>query len=193
MFMVEFKNISEIKGYENVKGYVLSSEGYVYSGHHVKNDENTGRISIVIHDDINKFKKLKGSEDSKGYLCLDLRKKNGKLNYPKIHRLVAEAFLENPENLPQVNHIDGNKTNNNVENLEWVNNKDNRVHALENKLISGINYGVGQYDLDGNLIDAFDTAREALLKMGKPLTSGNIGRVINGKRKTAYGYIWKQL
>ena len=132
--MVEFKNISEIKGYENVKGYVLSSEGYVYSGRHVKNDENTGRISIVIHDDINKFKKLKGSKDSKGYLCLDLRNKNGKLSYPKIHRLVAEAFLENPENLPQVNHIDSNKTNNNVENLEWCSYSQNTKHAVANGL-----------------------------------------------------------
>ena len=191
--MVEFKNISEIKGYENVKGYALSNEGKVYSGRGIKNDENTGRISRIIHDDINKYKELKGSKDSKGYLCLDLRGKNGKLNYPKIHRLVAEVFLENPENLPQVNHIDGNKTNNNVENLEWVTNKDNRIHALENGLKKEMTYGVGQYDLDGNLIDTFDTAREALLKMGKPLTSGNIGRVINGKRKTAYGYIWKQL
>lgn len=72
---------------------------------------------------------LKPQLNGKGYLRVSIGKK---LMF--VHRLVAEKYIPNPNNLPQVNHKDGNKLNNSVDNLEWVSNKQNREHALENGL-----------------------------------------------------------
>lgn len=77
----------------------------------------------------NKEKELKTQTDKKGYEKIKL---NGKTY--RIHRLVAEAFIANPDNLPQVNHIDGNKQNNDVSNLEWCDNSFNQKHAWDNNL-----------------------------------------------------------
>lgn len=78
----------------------------------------------------NEKKELKTQIDKKsGYKRIKL---NGK-SY-KVHRLVAEAFIPNPESLPQVNHIDGNKLNNHIDNLEWCNNSYNQKHAWDNGL-----------------------------------------------------------
>lgn len=67
--------------------------------------------------------------DSEGYRMLTLREKPNKYMRPRVHRIVAELFIPNPDNLPQVNHIDCDKTNNAVSNLEWISNRDNTIHA----------------------------------------------------------------
>ena len=67
-------------------------------------------------------------ENKKGYLKIGLFQ-NGKLYKRRVNRLVAQAFISNPDNLPQVNHKDGNKKNNSYTNLEWVTNEENREHA----------------------------------------------------------------
>ena len=69
---------------------------------------------------------IKPQKDHKGYLYVEI----GRKKY-KLHRLVAKYFLPNPDNLPQVNHIDCDKSNNNVTNLEWVTNRENYEHALK--------------------------------------------------------------
>lgn len=71
--------------------------------------------------------------DGCGYYQVKLHK-NGKKYYRRVHRLVAEAFIPNKFNLPQVNHIDGNKLNNSTSNLEWCDNKENTQHGYDNKL-----------------------------------------------------------
>lgn len=71
-----------------------------------------------------------------GYCELSLHK-DGKEKRYKVHRLVAEAFLPNPDNLPEVNHIDGNKENNNVKNLEWCTSKQNKEHGWNTGLYTG--------------------------------------------------------
>ena len=78
---------------------------------------------------------LKLKKDKYGYLVVSLHKKDIKKCYT-VHRLVAKAFIPNPESLPQINHVDGNKENNSVFNLEWCTSRDNMRHAFERGLIS---------------------------------------------------------
>ena len=89
---------------------------------------------------------LKASLGNHGYLCLNLRK-NNKTYLKSIHRLVGQAFIPNPENKPQIDHIDRDKSNNNVENLRWVNNSENQQNQdvkCTNKLgIKNICYNEG--------------------------------------------------
>lgn len=166
------KKLSDIPGYENCTNYTLYSDGRVYSSY--KED----------------FLKL--PKDSKGYEYLDIRRSKSKLKCPKIHQLIMLAFSDS-DIKDQINHIDGDKTNNDISNLEYVTNRENREHAIRTGLKNEIYYGIAQYDLNGNFLNVYATASEALKHIGvtgEP--SGNIGRAIRGHRKTAYGYIWKQ-
>lgn len=95
----------DIDGYEN---YQVTSWGRVFN-------KETGRF-------------LKPQVHDKGYLRIDLCK-DGDRKHFKVHRLVAEAFIPNPECKPQINHIDGNNQNNSVTNLEWVTNAENAEKA----------------------------------------------------------------
>lgn len=69
-----------------------------------------------------------------GYYDCRIPNKYGKNKNPRIHRMVAETFIPNPDNKKQVNHKDGNKLNNNVDNLEWATNKENQIHSVKNGL-----------------------------------------------------------
>ena len=115
--------------------------------------------------------------NNKGYLYVNLCK-DGKVKKYKIHRLVAEAYLPNPNNLPQVDHIDGNKMHNYLNNLQWITNRDN-CRKSNNKPIL-------QYDLDGNFIREWECAYD----VGKEVNTGIIN-CLKGRTKTAYGFIWK--
>lgn len=98
---------------------------------------NLGNVRRIEYFDKKHYKwrkrTIKGRLNSKGYLQVSLSK-NGKVKNEYIHRLVAHAFIQNPNKLPQINHIDGNKQNNNADNLEWYTCKDNIKHAVDNGL-----------------------------------------------------------
>ncbi|TCW59060.1 HNH endonuclease [Bacillus thuringiensis] len=110
-----------------------------------------------------------------------------------IHRLVAEAFIENPDNKPFVNHKNGVRDDNDVRNLEWVTQAENVKHAFETGL-NTCNKKVAQYSLDNILLDTFESVREASRSLGRGVNvASSISACCNGKRKTAYGYKWKHI
>ena len=129
-----------------------------------------------------------------GYLAVTLSKE-GKAGYFLVHRLVGEAFLERPPNKSEVNHIDENKHNNHVENLEWVTPKENMNHGtrvercLDKFKETGFVKKVVQMDLEGNFIAEYESQIEASRQTG--VRQGNISSAILGKYKTAGGYKWK--
>ena len=94
---------------------------------------NTGKIRSRNYKNTGKTVELRPGPDPKGYMKTMILV-DGKYKTVKMHRLVAQAFIPNPENKPQVNHKDGTKENNAADNLEWITNRDNAHHALEHGL-----------------------------------------------------------
>ena len=125
------------------------------------------------------------TRNNRGYIVISLHPKNSKksVNF-FIHQLVAFTFINNPkpEFFDRVNHIDENKSNNYISNLEWIDHRNNIIHTSGKK--------VGQYSLDGNLINTFRCITDAFKGINKKTTSG-ISLVCNGKKTTAYGFKWK--
>ncbi len=136
---------------------------------------------------------LKPSKHKDGYLMVVLTKnKKQKLKY--VHRLVAEAFILNPNNYLEVNHKDGTKDNNDINNLEWCTRLDNIKHVYTNNLKRLGKYlynarSVCQYDLEGNFVTRYDTQAEACRKT--KIHQGEISKCCRGLRNKAGGYIWK--
>lgn len=106
--------------------------------------------------------------------------------YIAVHRLVALTFIPNPENKPYVNHINNNKLDNRLENLEWVTQKENIQH---NKIQTSHPRRVIQLDNNNNIVNSYDSLIEAS-KVIK-LTPSSISKVLNGQNETAGGYKWK--
>lgn len=112
-----------------------------------------------------------------------------------VHRLVAETFIENPrpDLYNQINHIDGNKRNNRIENLEWTNCSLNQIHAYKlglHKPTDKLNKKVIQLDDDGNIIKIWDSLHQAEKELGGKCV-GHIWGCIKGERKHCKGYKWK--
>lgn len=132
-----------------------------------------------------------------GYYFVNLSK-NGKIKPTKVHRIIAQTFVNNENSYNIINHIDGNKQNNIATNLEWCTQSHNIKEAYRIgtrkpiKLIGKENptsKKIIQFDLCNNSIKKWDCIKEASKKLN--IKDSNISLVCKGKRKTAGGYIWK--
>lgn len=149
---------------------------------------NMGRVKSLGDDKNRKEKILKGGITKKGYLQVVLCK-DGKTKKYYIHRLVAQAFIPNPNNLPQVNHRNEDKTDNRVDNLEWCDGKYNnnygtKIERQKKKLFKSIL----QFTLDGEFIKKWDSTAQVEKELG--IKNNNICNCLKGRNKTAGGYIW---
>lgn len=114
----------------------------------------------------------------------------GKQKRMRVHRMVAETFIENPNNKPYVNHINGDRGDNNVENLEWVTPSENTQHAVETGLFgSGRARPVIQYNLNGDQMATFASAAEAARQTGG--SQSKITMCCRRQRQTANDYQWR--
>lgn len=162
--------LKEINGFEK---YVIDENGNVFN----KKDINKSICQWV---------------DNVGYKQVVLYL-NNKRKYMRIHRLVALAYIPNPDNLPQVNHIDGNKLNNNIGNLEWSTNKDNTQHGYDNGLYYSKkrSHPILVYDkTTKDLLYSFKSIRS--LSETLNLNRKTVSSILNGTKKTNnYKYIFE--
>lgn len=169
----------QIKGFEGF--YSVSNKG------NVKHDKTTKRIGTGNYAREEHF--IKHRINNKGYAIVDLYKGN-KRSQLLVHRLVAIAFLDNPNNYKVVNHKDENPLNNSVENLEWCTQKYNMNYGTCPTRIGNANSkSVLQLDKNGLVIKKFNSIIEAKRQTG--ISYGYISDVLHGRRKTAGGFVWQ--
>ena len=145
-----------------------------------------GRVKSMPRNGTIKQERILKPHIVRGYAQAELRYK-GVYKSHKVHRLVAEAFIPNPDKKPEVNHINGIKTDNCLENLEWATSSENQLHSayiLGNHLVPVI-----QYSKEGKFIREWRSTKEAGATLG--IDGPSITNTCKNRRKTAGGYIWK--
>lgn len=163
------------KSHPDISGIEVSTFGKVRTLDKVTSSEKRTRFT--------KGRILKQHDNTRGYLQVHFSM-NGKPITKKVHRLVAETFLSNQENLPQVNHKDCDRTNNNVSNLEWCTSSYNAKYR--ESFGKGSSKHVFAINLTTLEVLCFQAIREASRMLG--VFNQNINMVVNGRRKTAGGY-----
>lgn len=182
----------DIKGYEGY--YKVSNLGRVKSVERLisYNHSISGYITRTFPEKI-----LYPRAAKNGYMKVTLSTQDKGAKKFTIHRLVAEAFIENPEDKPTVNHKDGNKENNKVDNLEWSTISENIKHAYNSNLMKSYDKGrdsirkkIDMFDLQGNLIKTFDSIKEACEELS--LTRNRLKQRLEGRNyKENENYIVK--
>lgn len=168
------KKINEIEQYKDIKDYYyITNNGVVISKYNNK-------------------EKILSPSSNKGYLQVGLMTNDKKRICAFIHRLVALSYVNNDslEYKIEVNHIDGDKSNNHFSNLEWVTSEQNSNHGTRNnKVAKQFEKKVVQYDLFMNIVNKYDSIKEANIVTN--IHRGAIGQCCLNKRKTAGGFIWR--
>lgn len=183
--MTNLNDFVPVKGYEDL--YLISREGEIYS--------------LITHKIMSPFR------NSAGYECLRLTK-DKKFKHKSIHRLLAEAFIPNPENKPCIDHIDGNPRNNSLSNLRWCTVKENSNNPITKwrnqslrqpwpkmsedairKRSTKSRKPVVQFSRDGKYIKTWDCIKEAADALH--ISQGRIGEVCRGERFSIGGFIFR--
>lgn len=168
--IIGFKNIYEISNLGNIKRL------------HTKKKKGTGNYERNEH-------LLKLRKNNKGYLMADLYK-NNKRHQLLVHRLVAQAFCNNPNKYNIVNHKDENPLNNNAENLEWCTQKYNMNYGtLPQRIAKANSKGVIQKTKNNIFIKEYVSIIEAERQTG--ISNGSIGDCLHNRRKSAGGFLWE--
>lgn len=132
-------------------------------------------------------KKLKPFADRQGYLYVDLFNGEGKKRFA-VHRLIASLFIPNPENKEEVNHIDFDKQNNDVNNLEWVTRTENYEHSLNSDRITPRKRVAKSDKVTGNLLKVYESIKAAERDGYK---APEIIKCCKGRLKSHYGFHWE--
>lgn len=167
----------DVIGYEGI--YKVSESGLILS---------TPRNGTVKYPIV-----LIGGIDQNGYKIVRFSK-NNKSTTRTVHRIVALAFIPNPKGYNMVNHINGIKTDNRADNLEWCDASYNKIHSIyilgkKRKIETYPRISVVQKDLNGRIVNQFESLRDASRLTG--INIANICLCVSGKRKTAGKYIWE--
>ena len=164
--MSEVETFVEIEGFENYEVSNLGKVRNIKSGRMLKPYLNHGYLMLCLYG-YNKRKNL------------------------LLHRIIATAFIDNHEEKPCVNHIDENKLNNDLSNLEWCTERENAIHGTRTKRVAEkLSQKVIQLDLNDNILNVFKSMRQAERETGIDATS--ISACCNGKRKSAGKYKWRK-
>lgn len=172
----------EVSGFERF--YLVSNTGRVKSMSKFKGTN----FSVFCPE-----KEMKIRDNGLGYMIITLRN-NSFIKRFYIHRLVAMLFISNPENKKEVNHKDGNKSNNDYSNLEWSTRLENEAHAWSTGLKTNKNEGnkrskpVIQMSLDGTFIKEWPSISELSRQFG--YATGHISKCCKGKFSSMYGFKW---
>ena len=157
---------------------------FIYEG--IETDYSVSTEGEVRKDTTNYILSQSSQQDYKFVTLLI----NGQQKRMRVHRMVAMTFIENPDNKPYVNHINGIRYDNNVENLEWVTQSENIQHAVRTGLMqNGRKKAVIQYNLNGDRMATFESASEAARQTGG--SQSKITMCCKRQRETANDYQWR--
>lgn len=168
--MLFIEKSKKINGFER---YLIDKDGVIYDTKH-----NNKIICQWI--------------DTVGYYQCILRNKDNKKCHKRVHRLVATTFIPNPLDLPQVNHKDRNKLNNNVKNLEWCNNSDNTQHGYDNGLYKykSRSHAIKVYDKDHKYLKTYKSIRSMCEELN--INRKTVTMILKGEKLTNnYNYLFE--